>query len=81
MSDDQALRDAIRDRVADLGGPGAIVVGYSLVVEVVTPDVDGPWLKTLDDRDSTPWAAVGRARALVQVAEHRLAQGWEPGDG
>ena len=41
---DQTLRDAIRDHLADRGDPGAVVVGYSIVAEVVTADVNGPWL-------------------------------------
>lgn len=39
---DQGLIDALRDRIADLGDPGAVVIGYAIVVEVVTPGEDGP---------------------------------------
>ena len=80
MSDDQALRDAIRDRIADLGDEGVIVVGYAAVVEVVSPGHDGPWLKTLQDCDSTPWAQVGRVAALHGIAQDDLAAGWSADD-
>ena len=73
---DQALRDALRDRIADLGDPGAVIVGYSAVVEVITPDSDGPWLKTLGDSNSTPWAQVGRVAALQQIVASSLEAGW-----
>lgn len=78
---DQALIDALRDRIADLGDPGAVVIGYAIVVEVVTPDSDGPWLKTLADSDSTPWAQVGRIAALDQITRHDLDAGWSSDEG
>lgn len=78
---DQGLIDALRDRIADLGDPGAVIVGYSAVVEVITPDSDGPWLKTLGDSTSTPWAQVGRVAALHQITRHELEAGWRPGEG
>ena len=83
MSDhtDQALRDALRDHIAHLGDPGAVIVGYSAVVEVITPDSDGPWLKTLGDSDSTPWAQVGRVAALQQIVASSLEAGWMPDEG
>ena len=78
---DQGLIDALRDRIADLGDPGAVVIGYAAVVEVITPDSDGPWLKTLADSDSTPWAQMGRVAALHQITRHELDAGWRPGEG
>jgi len=69
---DQGLIDALRDRIADLGDAGAVVIGYAIVVEVVTPGEDGPWLKTLEDSNSTPWA---------QITRHELDAGWRPGEG
>ena len=78
---DQALIDALRDRIADLGDPGAVVIGYAAVVEVVTPEHPGPWLKTLSDADSTPWAQVGRIAALDQITRHDLDAGWRPDEG
>lgn len=78
---DQALRDALRDHIAHLGDPGAVIVGYSAVVEVITPDSDGPWLKTLGDSNSTPWAQVGRVAALQQITRHELEAGWRPDEG
>lgn len=74
---DTPLRDAIRDRIADLGDDGAVIVGYAAVVEVVTPDSPGSWLKVLQDDDSTPWSQVGRVRALHQIVDSGLAEGWE----
>ena len=78
---DQGLIDALRDRIADLGDPGAVVIGYAIVVEVVTPGEDGPWLKTLGDSDSTPWAQMGRVSALHQITRNELDAGWRPGEG
>jgi len=78
---DQGLIDALRDRIADLGDPGAVVIGYAIVVEVVTPDSDGPWLKTLEDSASTPWAQVGRVTALHQITRHDLDAGWRLDEG
>ena len=78
---DQALIDALRDRIADLGDPDAVVIGYAIVVEVVTPDSDGPWLKTLEDSASTPWAQVGRVTALHQIVTRSLDAGWMPDEG
>ena len=68
---DQGLIDALRDRIADLGDAGA----------VVTPGEDGPWLKTLEDSNSTPWAQMGRVSALHQITRHELDAGWRPGEG
>ena len=78
---DQGLIDALRDRIADLGDPGAVVIGYAIVVEVITPEHPGPWLKTLSDADSTPWAQVGRIAALDQITRHDLDAGWRPDEG
>ena len=78
---DEGLIDALRDRIADLGDPGAVVIGYAIVVEVITPDSDGPWLKTLEDSTSTPWAQMGRVTALHQVTRHELEAGWRPDEG
>ena len=78
---DQGLIDALRDRIADLGDPGAVVIGYAAVVEVLTPDSDGLWLKTLEDSNSTPWAQMGRVSALHQITRHELDAGWRPGEG
>ena len=78
---DQGLIDALRDRIADLGDPGAVVIGYAAVVEVITPGEDGPWLKTLEDSNSTPWAQEGRVTALHQITRHELDAGWRPGEG
>ena len=39
------------------------------------------WLKTLQDRDSTPWAQEGRVAALHQTTRHELEAGWRPGEG
>lgn len=78
---DQGLIDALRDRIADLGDPGAVVIGYAIVVEVVTPGEDSPWLKTLEDSNSTPWAQMGRVSALHQITRHELDAGWRPGEG
>ena len=78
---DQGLIDALRDRIADLGDPGAVVIGYAIVVEVVTPGEDGPWLKTLEDSTSTPWAQEGRVASLHQITRHELDAGWRPGEG
>ena len=78
---DQGLIDALRDRIADLGDPGAVVIGYAIVVEVLTPEHPGPWLKTLSDADSTPWAQEGRVSALHQITRHELDAGWRPGEG
>ena len=72
---DQGLIDALRDRIADLGDAGAVVIGYAIVVEVVTPGEDGPWLKTLEDSNSTPWAQMGRVSALHQITRHELDAG------
>lgn len=80
MSEDTPLRDALRDRIRDLGNEGAVIVGYAAVVEVVTPDDNGPWLKVLMDDDSTPWAHMGRIRALGQIADSNLSAGWEDDD-
>jgi len=77
---DQTLRDAIRDHLADRGDPGAVVVGYSIVAEVVTADETGPWLWMYSDDDSTAWARIGRARALAVLAERDLADGWQGDD-
>lgn len=57
-----------------------MVVGYSIVAEVVTADVNGPWLWTSSDVDSTAWARIGRARALSLLAERDLADGWQGDD-
>lgn len=76
VSSDEALKDALRERIGALGDPGAVIVGYAAVVEIVTPDVPGSWLKTLMDHESTPWAHVGRIAGLSQIAEHQLADGW-----
>lgn len=76
-TDDQPLRDAIRDRLAARGDTGAVVVGYSIVAEVVTADEDGPWLWTSSDEAATSWARIGRARALTLLAERDLAGGWQ----
>ena len=78
---DQGLIDALRDRIADLGDPGAVVIGYAIVVEVLTPEHPGPWLKTLSDADSTPWAQEGRVSALHQITRHELDAGWRPDEG
>ena len=78
---DQPLIDALRDRIADLGDPGAVVIGYAAVVEVVTPGEDAPWLKTLEDSTSSPWAQVGRVSALDQITRHELDAGWRPDEG
>lgn len=78
---DQGLIDALRDRIADLGDPGAVVIGYAIVVEVATPGEDAPWLKTLADSTSTPWAQEGRVTALHQITRHELDAGWRPGEG
>lgn len=78
---DQGLIDALRDRIADLGDPGAVVIGYAAVVEVLTPDSDGLWLKTLEDPASTPWAQVGRVTALHQIVTRSLYDGWMPDEG
>ena len=78
---DQPLIDALRDRIADLGDPGAVVIGYAIVVEVVTPGEDAPWLKTLEDSASSPWAQVGRVAALHQITRRALEAGWRPGEG
>ena len=78
---DQGLIDALRDRIADLGDPGAVVIGYAIVVEVITPEHPGPWLKTLEDSTSSPWAQMGRVSALHQIARHELDAGWRPGEG
>ena len=78
---DQGLIDALRDRIADLGDAGAVVIGYAIVVEVVTPGEDAPWLKTLEDSNSTPWAQMGRVSALHQITRHELDAGWRPGEG
>ena len=78
---DQGLIDALRDRIADLGDPGAVVIGYAAVVEVLTPEHPGPWLKTLSDSDSTPWAQVGRVAALHQITRRELEAGWRPDEG
>ena len=75
---DEPLRDALRERIADLGDPGAIVIGYAAVIEVVTADTDGPWLKTLVDDQSTPWAQCGRVAALDQITRYELDAGWRP---
>ena len=48
-TDDQPLRDAIRDRLAALCDTGAVIVRYSIVAEVVTDDEDSPWLWTCSD--------------------------------
>ena len=78
---DQALIDALRDRIADLGDPGAVVIGYAAVVEVLTPEHPGPWLKTLEDSTSSPWAQVGRVAALHQITRRELEAGWRPDEG
>ena len=78
---DQVLIDALRDRIADLGDSGAVVIGYAIVVEVVTPGEDAPWLKTLEDSTSSPWAQVGRVAALHQITRRALEAGWQPGEG
>ena len=78
---DQGLIDALRDRIADLGDPGAVVIGYAIVVEVITPEHPGPWLKTLEDSTSSPWAQVGRVSALHQITRRELDAGWRPGEG
>lgn len=80
MSDDQALRDAIRDRIADLGDDGVIVVGYDITAEVVTPDRPDPWLRTLGDDTSTPWAQLGRIEAIRMAAREALRAGWSDDD-
>lgn len=79
MSDDE-LRAALTKRIADLGDPGAIVVGYAAVVEVVTAGEDGPWLKTLADKDSPAWAQLGRTYALKSLFERSLDDGWNEDD-
>ena len=78
---DQGLIDALRDRIADLGDPGAVVIGYAIVVEVVTPGEDAPWLKMLKDSTSSPWAQEGRVTALHQITRHELDAGWRPDEG
>ena len=74
------MPDAIRDRIRDLGDPDAVVIGYALVAEVITPDVEGPWLKVLQDDNSSSWAQVGRVRGLWQMVDHSLSAGWQGDD-
>lgn len=75
--DDLPLRDALRDRISDLGHSGAVIVGYAAVVEVITPEEGRTWLKVLADSDSQPWQHVGRVVALQQIMEGNLSAGWE----
>lgn len=74
--DDAAFRTAISARIADLGDEDALVIGYAVVAEVVTPGDPEPWLKTLSDRSSTTWAQIGRAHALRRQFEMNLDAGW-----
>lgn len=77
---DAMLRTALRDHIAALGDADPVIVGYAVAVEVITPDIDGPWLKVLTDSDSTPWTQVGRITALLQLMQDRLRDWWTGDD-